>query len=106
MIGLFKIGLAGRPLRSAVRAFSRLSCVLVPIAFAAVGTMVAWISFGLIFNYTHSAPFGIYREIADPSITPHDPAPYVFDGHGCWANRTIEFPCVPAQMGFRLSSSL
>ena len=78
MIGLFKTGLAGPPLRSAVRAFSRLSCVLVPIAVAAVGTMVAWVSFGLIFNYTHSAPFGIYREIADPSSTPHDPAPYVF----------------------------
>jgi len=78
MIGLFKTSLAGPPLRSVVRAFSRLSCVLVPIAIAAVGTMVVWVSFGLIFNYTHSAPFGIYREIADPSSTPHDPAPYVF----------------------------
>jgi conjugative transfer signal peptidase TraF len=78
MIGLFETGLAGPRLRSCIRAFSHLSCVLVPIAVAAVGTMVAWVSFGLIFNYTHSVPFGIYREIADPASTPHHPAPYVF----------------------------
>jgi type IV secretory pathway protease TraF len=103
MIGPFKTALARPLLRSVVRSFSRLSCVLVPIAVAAIGTMGAWVSFGLIFNYTHSAPFGIYREIADPSSTPHDPAPYVFF---CPDVRTIELPCVPAQMGFRLSSSL
>jgi conjugative transfer signal peptidase TraF len=40
--------------------------------------MVAWVSFGLIFNYTHSVPFGIYRAIADPASTAHNPAPYVF----------------------------
>jgi len=78
MIGLFKTGLAGPRIRSCIRAFSRLSCVLVPVAVAAVGSMVAWVNFGLIFNYTHSAPFGIYREIVDPASTPHNPAPYVF----------------------------
>ena len=72
------IGLSSQRLRSGVRALSRLSCVLVPIAVVAVATMFAWVGFGLIFNYTHSVPFGIYREIADPASTPHNPAPYVF----------------------------
>jgi conjugative transfer signal peptidase TraF len=40
--------------------------------------MFAWVGFGLIFNYTHSVPFGIYREIVDPAGTPRNPAPYVF----------------------------
>ena len=53
------IGLSSQRLRSCVRAFSRLSCVFVPIAVAAVATMFAWVGFGLIFNYTHSVPFGI-----------------------------------------------
>jgi len=72
------IGLSSSRLRSAVRAFSRLSCVVVPIGIAAVGTMFVSVVFGLVFNYTHSVPFGIYREIADPANTPHNPAPYVF----------------------------
>ena len=72
------IGLSSQRLRSGVRAFSRLSCVLVPIAVVAVAAMFAWVGLGLIFNYTHSVPFGIYREIADPASTPHNPAPYVF----------------------------
>ena len=72
------IGLSSPRLCSCVRAFSRLSCVFVPIAVAAVATMFAWVGFGLIFNYTHSVPFGIYREIAAPAGTPRNPAPYVF----------------------------
>ena len=72
------IGLSSPSLRLFVRTFSRLSCVLVPVAVAAVCTMIAWVSFGLIFNYTHSVPFGIYRAIAGPPSTPHNPAPYVF----------------------------
>jgi len=40
--------------------------------------MFAWVGFGVIFNYTHSVPFGIYREIANPASTPRNPAPYVF----------------------------
>jgi conjugative transfer signal peptidase TraF len=71
-------GLYSPCLRSAVRALSRLSWAFVPIAVVAVGTMVAWVSFGLIFNYTHSVPFGIYREIADPVGAARNPAPYVF----------------------------
>ena len=72
------IGLSSPRLLSGVRAFSRLSCVFVPLAVAAVATMFAWVSFGLVLNYTHSVPLGIYREIADPAGTPHSPAPYVF----------------------------
>jgi conjugative transfer signal peptidase TraF len=73
MIGLFK-----SRLRLFVRAFSRLSFVLVPVAVAAICMMIVWVSFGLVFNYTHSVPFGIYRGISDPVRTPHNPAPYVF----------------------------
>jgi conjugative transfer signal peptidase TraF len=40
--------------------------------------MFVWVGFGLVFNYTHSVPFGIYREIADPAGSPRTPAPYVF----------------------------
>jgi hypothetical protein len=48
------IGLSSSRLRSAVRAFSRLSCVVVPIGIAALSTMFASVGFGLVFNYTHS----------------------------------------------------
>jgi conjugative transfer signal peptidase TraF len=40
--------------------------------------MIAWVYFGIVFNYTHSVPFGLYREIAETARTPHNPAPYVF----------------------------
>ena len=72
------IGLSSQRLRSAVRAFSRLSCVFVPIAVVAVAMMFAWVGFGLVFNYTHSAPFGLYREQFDSEAAIHSPAPYVF----------------------------
>jgi conjugative transfer signal peptidase TraF len=73
MTGLFK-----RRLRFCIRTVSHLSCVLVPVALVAICAMFVWIGFGLVFNYTHSAPFGIYYEISAPETTPQQPAPYVF----------------------------
>jgi len=77
MIGPFKTVLARPRLSSSIRAFSRLRCVLVPIAVAAVARMVAWVSFGLIFNYTHSVPSGSTGKLPI-SEYPRNPAPYVF----------------------------
>jgi conjugative transfer signal peptidase TraF len=40
--------------------------------------MLLWTGFGVVFNYTRSAPFGLYREQFDSEAGIHDPAPYVF----------------------------
>ena len=73
MIGLFK-----RSLVASLRAVARLRCVFVPIGLLAFGTMFLWTGFGVVFNYTHSAPFGLYREQFESEKAIHDPAPYVF----------------------------
>jgi conjugative transfer signal peptidase TraF len=65
-------------LLAGVRAIARLNRVLVPIGVAALSTMALWVGFGLVFNFTHSAPFGIYKEISNPASTSHNPSPYVF----------------------------
>jgi len=39
--------------------------------------MFAGVNLGLVFNYTHSAPFGLYMAIATPTKPRHDPAPYI-----------------------------
>jgi conjugative transfer signal peptidase TraF len=44
----------------------------------AIAAMLLWTGFGVVFNYTHSAPFGLYREQFDSEATIHGPAPYVF----------------------------
>ena len=73
MIGLFK-----RSLAASLCAVARLRCVFVPIGALAIGAMFLWTGFGVVFNYTHSAPFGLYREEFDSEAAIHDPAPYVF----------------------------
>ena len=73
MIGLFK-----RSLAASLCAVARLRCVFVPIGALAIGAMFLWTGFGVVFNYTHSAPFGLYREEFESEATIHDPAPYVF----------------------------
>jgi len=72
------IGLYSPFLCSCIRALARLNWIFVAFAVTAIGTMIAWSAFGLVFNYTHSAPFGIYREIDDPRSATHNPVPYVF----------------------------
>ena len=73
MIGLFK-----RSLAASLCAVARLRCIFVPIGALAIGAMFLWTGFGVVFNYTHSAPFGLYREEFDSEAAIHDPAPYVF----------------------------
>jgi conjugative transfer signal peptidase TraF len=73
VIGLFK-----RSLAASLCAVARLRCIFVPIGALAIGAMFLWTGFGVVFNYTHSAPFGLYREEFESEATIHDPAPYVF----------------------------
>ena len=39
---------------------------------------VAFSEFGFVFNFTHSAPFGIYRPVAEPNVPLHTDSPYAF----------------------------
>ena len=68
MIGLF----------SSFLRLLRLNTSLLAVSGSALALMVAGVNFGLVFNYTHSAPYGLYIEIADPTTVPHNPPPYVF----------------------------
>ena len=72
------IGLSNPKLRNRLARLSRLSYIVVAFAVAFVGLTLAGVGFGFVFNFTHSAPFGLYKEISDPAKAPHTPAPYVF----------------------------
>lgn len=61
-----------------LRAIARLRSFFLPIGLLAIVTMILWTGFGIVFNYTHSAPFGLYREQFDSEAEIHSPAPYVF----------------------------
>ncbi len=56
----------------------RLNLVLLAVSCGALGLMLTGVNFGVVFNYTHSAPFGLYLRIANPATAPHNPLPYVF----------------------------
>ena len=73
MIGLFR-----NSLPRFLRAVARLRCIFVLIGALAIVTMILWTGFGIVFNYTHSAPFGLYRAQFDSEVAIHSPAPYVF----------------------------
>jgi conjugative transfer signal peptidase TraF len=72
------IGLSNPKLRNRFASLSRLSYIVVAFAVAFVGLTLAGVGFGFVFNFTHSAPFGLYKEISDPAKAPHTPALYVF----------------------------
>ena len=72
------IGLSKSDLAAIFRALSRLRIIFVTIGALAIGTMLAWTGFGIVFNYTHSAPFGLYREQFESEKAIRSPAPYVF----------------------------
>src|SRR6185437_348029 len=74
----FMIGLSNPKFRVRLARLSRLSYIVVAFAVAFVGLTLAGVGFGFVFNFTHSAPFGLYKEIADPAKAPHTSAPYVF----------------------------
>lgn len=39
---------------------------------------LAFCEFGLVFNFTHSAPFGIYRHAEEPTLATRKNSPYAF----------------------------
>jgi conjugative transfer signal peptidase TraF len=65
-------------LARSLRAVARLRGVFVSIGALAIVAVFLWTGFGVVFNYTHSAPFGLYREQFDSETAIHEPAPYVF----------------------------
>lgn len=73
MTGLYRDSLA-----RFLRAVAHLRVVFVPLGALAIVAMLLWTGFGIVFNYTHSAPFGLYREQFDTEAAIHSPAPYVF----------------------------
>lgn len=73
MIGRFSPKLQAR-----ITSLSRLSYIVVAFAVAFIGLTLAGVGFGFVFNFTHSAPFGLYKEISDPQDVSRVPAPYVF----------------------------
>jgi conjugative transfer signal peptidase TraF len=68
MIGRFD---TSRVIKKAIR-------VALLLASAAVISTVAFCEFGLVFNFTHSAPFGIYRQAAEPTLATRKNSPYAF----------------------------
>jgi conjugative transfer signal peptidase TraF len=73
VIGLFK-----RCITRILRWVASLRVVFVSLGALAIAVMLLWTGFGVVFNYTHSAPFGLYREQFDSEAAIHGPAPYVF----------------------------
>ena len=73
MIGPFK-----RRLARILHAVARLRSIFLLLGALAIIVLFLWTGFGVVFNYTHSAPFGLYREQFDSEAGIHDPAPYVF----------------------------
>jgi conjugative transfer signal peptidase TraF len=73
VIGLFK-----RCITRVLRWVASLRVIFVSLGVLAIAVMLLWTGFGVVFNYTHSAPFGLYREQFDSEAAIHGPAPYVF----------------------------
>ena len=68
MIGRFD---TSRVIKKAIR-------VALLFATGAVILAVAFCEFGFVFNFTHSAPFGIYRQAAEPTMATRKNSPYAF----------------------------
>ncbi len=73
MIGLFK-----RCIARILRLVARLRVVFVSFGALAIAAMLLWTGFGVVFNYTHSAPFGLYREQFDSEAGDTRPSPLRF----------------------------
>jgi len=66
------------------------------------GSLWLELASGLSFNFTHSAPFGLYKEVSDPAKAPHTPALYIFfcpdvRWAGMKGSPIIESPCGPVR---------
>src|SRR5258705_13847352 len=58
----FMIGLSNPKPRNRLASLSRLRYIVLAFAGAFVGLTLAGVGFGFVFNFTHSAPFGLYKE--------------------------------------------
>jgi conjugative transfer signal peptidase TraF len=56
----------------------RLTIAALIVCSGAIGLMLAAAKLGLVFNYTHSAPFGLYVETSARVQNERDPALYIF----------------------------
>lgn len=72
------IGRFSRLLQSSLLIVSRQRNKVVVSAAIFIFAAFTAVRFGLVFNYTHSAPFGLYYRISSPAQAPHKPAPFVF----------------------------
>ncbi len=82
-----------------------LSYIVVAFAVAFVGLTLAGVGFGFVFNFTHSAPFGLYKEISDPAKAPHTPAPLRFLLPRCslaWHERGAQLSKAHADLSGRI----
>jgi conjugative transfer signal peptidase TraF len=68
MIGRFD---SSRVIKKAIR-------VALLLGAGAALSAVAFCEFGFVFNFTHSAPFGIYRQAAEPTLATRKNSPYAF----------------------------
>jgi conjugative transfer signal peptidase TraF len=68
MIGRFD---TSRVMKKAIR-------VALLLGAGAAVSAVAFCEFGFVFNFTHSAPFGIYRLVAQPTLATRKNSPYAF----------------------------
>ena len=68
MIGRFD---TSRVIKKAIR-------VALLLGTGAAVSAVAFCEFGFVFNFTHSAPFGIYRQAAEPTLATRKNSPYAF----------------------------
>jgi len=56
----------------------RLRLAALSVAGGAIGLMLTGVNLGLVFNYTHSAPYGLYWEVSDGEKARRNPPPYIF----------------------------
>ncbi len=68
MIGRFD---TSRVIKKAIR-------VALLLGAGAAVSALAFCEFGFVFNFTHSAPFGIYRQAAEPTLATRKNSPYAF----------------------------
>ena len=61
-----------------LRELPRFNIASLTVAGGAIALMFAGIHAGLVFNYTHSAPFGLYVRLTDVSSESRLSSPYVF----------------------------
>ena len=99
MIGRFD---TSRVIKKAIR-------VALLLGAGAAVSAVAFCEFGFVFNFTHSAPFGIYRQAAEPTVATRKNSPYAFfcpDQRWPGLRRQPEYSPKSGHLSRRLRSAL